>query len=432
MAERTREFDVVVWGATGFTGRLVAEYLLAQYGAGGELAWALGGRSEQKLEAVRGGLGPGAEALPLIVGDSDDEASLRALAERTRVVCTTVGPYAHYGSKLVAVCAALGTDYCDLTGELPWMRRMIDDYQEVAVAHGARIVHTCGFDSIPSDLGVFHLQQEMRARHGVPARHIRCRVARFRGGFSGGTVASMLNLMEEAGRDAEVRRIVADPYALNPASRHAGPDGPDLSAPAWDEAFAQWIGPFLMAGVNTRVVRRSNALLDEAYGADFRYDEATLMGSGAAAWLKAAGLSAGLGATMVAGAVGPLRKVLAAMLPAPGEGPSKKQREAGFFELRLHGEHPGDADMALRSRVTGDRDPGYGSTAKMLGESAVCLAKDAIPAGGGFWTPASAMGEPLLERLRKHAGLTFTLEPGASEPGASKPGAGKPAASEPR
>jgi short subunit dehydrogenase-like uncharacterized protein len=383
MAQESREFDVVVWGATGFTGRLVAEYLLGRYGAGGELAWLL------------------------------------ALAGRTHVVCTTVGPYARFGSKLVEVCARLGTDYCDLTGEVQWMRRMIDAYQELAEAHGARIVHTCGFDSIPSDLGVFHLQQEMRARHGVPAQHVRYRVARFRGGFSGGTAASLLNMMEEAVRDPEVRRIVADPYALNPESRHAGPDGPDLSAPAWDPAFEQWIGPFVMAGINTRVVRRTNALLDELYGPDFRYDEATLMGSGAAGWAKAAGLSAGLGATMLAGAVAPLRKGLAAMLPAPGEGPSKQQRETGFFEVRLHAEHPGGADMSLRSVVTGDRDPGYGSTAKMLGESAVCLAKDAIPAGGGFWTPASAMGERLLERLRKHAGLTFDLEPGAGEPAAS-------------
>jgi short subunit dehydrogenase-like uncharacterized protein len=411
MMEAERELDVVVWGATGFTGRLVAEYLLGHYGAAGELRWALGGRSREKLEAVREGLGPGGETLPLVIGDSDDEGSLAALAERTRVVCSTVGPYAKFGSKLVSTCARLGTDYCDLTGEVQWMRRMIDAHQQEAEAHGARIVHTCGFDSIPSDLGVFHLQREMKARHGVPAGRVRYRVVRFQGGFSGGTTASLLNVMAEAAGDPQVRRIVADPYALNPEGRRAGPDGPDQSTPVFDEAFGQWTAPFVMAAINTKVVRRTNALLASAYGADFRYDEAVLMGAGAGGWLKAAALTAGLGATLLAGGIQPLRKGLAALLPSPGEGPTLEQREAGFFEIRLHGEHPGDPAMQLRTRVTGDRDPGYGSTAKMLGESAVCLAKDALPAGGGFWTPASAMGEPLLERLRKHAGLAFEVEP---------------------
>ncbi len=426
MAADSREFDVIVWGATGFTGHLVAEYLLAQYGASGDLAWALGGRSHQRLEAVRRELGPGAEELPLVVGDGDDEASLMALAQRTRVVCTTVGPYARFGSKLVSVCARLGTDTCDLTGEVQWMRRMIDAHQDAAAASGARIVHTCGFDSIPSDLGVFHLQREMRARRGAPCRHVRYRVLRFQGGFSGGTAASLLNVMAEAGRDPEVRRIVADPYALNPEGRRAGPDGPDQSAPAWDEAFGQWTGPFMMAGINTRVVRRSHALLGDAYGPDFRYDEAMLTGPGPAGWLKAAALAAGLGATLAAGSIAPLRKGLAALLPTPGEGPSREQRDAGFFEILLHGAHPDDPGKSLRSRITGDRDPGYGSTAKMLGESAVCLAKDAIPVAGGFWTPAAALGEPLLERLRKHAGLTFELEPGAREPEAREPGTRAP------
>jgi short subunit dehydrogenase-like uncharacterized protein len=410
MAGEEREFDVIVWGATGFTGRLVAEYLLGRYGAAGELSWAMGGRSQQKLEAVRGGLGPGAEAIPLVVGDGDDEAALAEMVQRTKVVCTTVGPYAKLGSKLVAACAAHGVDYCDLTGEVQWMRRMIDAYQEQAAAHGARIVHTCGFDSIPSDIGVFHLQKEMQARHGVPARRIRYRVSAFAGGFSGGTVASLLNVMEEAASNPEVRRIMSDPYSLNPPDHRTGPDRRDATGPVWDEAFGQWTAPFVMSAINTRVVRRSNALLGHAYGADFRYDEAVLTGAGPAGWLKAAGTSAGLGFTMLAGAVGPLRQGLASLLPSPGEGPSKEKREAGFFKIKLLAEHPGDTALSLGSEVTGDRDPGYGSTAKMLGEAAVCLAKDDLAAGGGFWTPASAMGEPLLERLRKHAGLTFEIE----------------------
>ncbi len=410
MERESRELDLIVWGATGFAGRLVAEYLLAKYGASGELSWGLGARNLDRLERLREALGSGAESLPLIVADAEDEASLMALVERTRVVCTTVGPYAKFGSKLVSACVSLGSDYCDLTGEVQWMRRMIDEHQDGAKQSGARIVHTCGFDSIPSDLGVFHLQRQMQAYHGVACRHIRYRVARFRGGFSGGTAASLLNLMDEAANDSRVRRILANPYALNLEGHREGPDGRDLAGPAWDETFDQWIGPFIMASVNTRVVRRTNSLLGETYGREFRYDEATLLGTGPRGWLKAASLSAGIGATMMAGAIGPLRKGLAALFPSPGEGPSLEQREAGLFEIRLHGEHPTDPTKSLRSRVTGDRDPGYGSTAKMLGESAVCLAKDGISVGGGFWTPASAMGERLLERLPSNAGVNFDLE----------------------
>lgn len=401
-----REFDLVVWGATGFTGRLVAEYLLGRYGAGSDLRWALGGRSPAKLDALRAALG--AEAIPVVVGDSDDEASLASLAERTSVVCTTVGPYAKYGSKLVAACAGRGTHYCDLTGEVQWMRRMIDAHQKEAEASGARIVHTCGFDSIPSDVGTFFLQREMRALHGKPASHVKYRVEAFRGGFSGGTAASLLNMLEEGGRDPGVRRILADPYALAPAGEPRGPDGPDPAAPFYDRDFEQWAGPFLMAGINTRVVRRTNALLGHPWGRDFRYDEATLTGPGPTGWLKAAGLAAGLGAGLGLGAIGPLRRTLARFLPAPGEGPSAEMREKGFFELALFGRLRSGGPV-LRARVRGDRDPGYGSTAKMLGESAVCLARDALATGGGFWTPASCMGEPLLARLRAHAGVTFTL-----------------------
>jgi short subunit dehydrogenase-like uncharacterized protein len=219
----------------------------------------------------------------------------------------------------------------------------------------------------------------------------------------------MLNMLEEAQRDPGVRRILADPYALNPAGEPPGGDGPDATAPFYDADFEQWAGPFVMAGINTRVVRRTNALLGYPYGRDFRYDEATLMGSGPGGWLKAAGLSAGLGATVVAGAVGPLRRALSRFLPEPGEGPSAEAREKGFFEIALLG-RIGEDGATLRARVTGDMDPGYGSTAKMLGESAVCLARDEITTGGGFWTPAAVMGDPLLERLQANAGLTFAVE----------------------
>ena len=407
-----REFDVVVWGATGFVGRLTALYLLERYGT--SLRWALGGRSRTKLVGLRDALtaetGVDASGLPLVVGEAGDTASMRALAERTRVACTTVGPYALYGSELVAACAAAGTHYCDLTGELFWMRRMIDAHQDAAKASGARIVHTCGFDCIPSDLGVLFVQREMLARHGVLATRVKLRVAGFSGGVSGGTAASAINMLEEQSRHPDVRRRTEDPYAINPADRRGGPDGPDSWRPVWDADFAQWTGPFIMATVDTRVVRRSNALLDDAYGADFRYDEAMLMGRGAVSLARAVGLATALGIGMVALAFGPLRRAAARRMPAPGEGPSKQAREAGYWDVRLLAADPSDPSRTLRARLTGDRDPGYGSTAKMLGESAVCLARDPLASRGGIHTPASAMGDALLARLQKNAGVTVEIE----------------------
>jgi len=414
MERAAREYDVVVYGATGFTGRLVAEFLLERYGVGSELRWALAGRSASKLESLRTEIGREvgrpADALPLVTADAEDRASLAALAARAGVVCSTVGPYAKYGSGLVAACVDRGSDYCDLTGELPWMRRMIDAHEAAAQQSGARIVHACGFDSIPSDLGTWFVQREMRARHGVPARHVKLRVRSSQGGASGGTIASILHLLDEAGRDASIRRMLADPYALNPEGRRSGPDRNEGFAPERDDDFDAWTGPFAMAAVNTRVVRRSNALLDDLYGADFRYDEALLAGGGPLGLLKAVGLGLGTGGAMAVMSIGPLRHALARFLPKPGEGPSKARREAGHFALELHAEHPDDRGKSLRARVTGDRDPGYGSTAKMLAESAVCLALDPPRTSGGFWTPASAMGDALLDRLVANAGLTFTIE----------------------
>ena len=335
---------------------------------------------------------------------------MRSLAERARVVCTTVGPYALYGSNLVAGCAKSGTHYCDLTGETHWMRRMIDLHQDDVAASGARIVHTCGFDSIPSDLGTFFVQREMNARHGVSCSAVSCRVEAFSGSFSGGTVATMLNMLEEARTDPEVMRLNNDPYALNPKDQRSGPDGRDQSLPAHDDAFGQWTAPFIMAGLNAKVVRRSNALLGYAYGKGFRYDEAMLMGPGPLGLAKAVGLAAGQGAGLAAMALPPVRRIAARRLPSPGEGPTKAQREKGFWDLRFLGEHPDDPSRNLRARLTGDRDPGYGSTAKMLGESAVCLALDPLSSPGGMLTPAAAMGEPLLARLQEHAGITAEIE----------------------
>ncbi len=404
-----REFEIVVWGATGFTGRLVAEYFIETYGADGAFRWALGGRNRGKLEAVRDDLGPAASQVPLVVGDNDDDSFLAELVSRTKVVCTTVGPYARYGSKLVAACVESGTHYCDLTGELQWIRRMIDQHSATAEKSGARIVHSCGFDCIPSDIGAFFLHQEMRKTHGVACRHIKYRVKGFRGGMSGGTVASMFEMMAEAGRDKRIRTLLADPYGLNPEGERNGPDGPDRIKPSYDDDFESWTGPFVMAALNTRVVRRSNALMDYSYGRDFGYDEAVLTGGGPAGLAKAAGVAAGLSGSMIAGAIGPVRKVLGRFVPQPGEGPSKELRESGYFDIELLAVHPQDRDKNLRARVYGDRDPGYGSTAKMLGESAACLALDDLVVGGGFWTTAAATGEPLLGRLNANAGVTFSI-----------------------
>jgi short subunit dehydrogenase-like uncharacterized protein len=409
-----REFDIIVWGATGFTGRLTAEYLLKRYGLDGEVCWALGGRSASKLEDLRSSLerdsGISTQSLATVVANADDETSMRALAKRAKVICTTVGPYARYGSHLVAACAELGTHYCDLTGEVHWMRRMIDAHHATARESGARIVFTCGFDCIPADLGVFFLQNEMKARHGTNAREIKFRVKGFQGGASGGTIASMLNMLEEASADPNVMQVMNQPYSLNPKSERTGPDGPEPSLPTYDTDFGEWTAPFVMSTIDTKVVRRTNALLDHTYGREFRYSEAMLTGAGPIGFAKASGVTASMGATMGAMAIGPLRRLIAKRLPAPGEGPSKEQRESGYFDIRFLAFHPDDESKNLRSRVTGDRDPGYGSTSKMLAESAICLAVDSLASQPGISTPAAGMGEALLVRLQKNAGLTFSLE----------------------
>jgi short subunit dehydrogenase-like uncharacterized protein len=409
MADNNREFEVIVYGATGFTGKLVAEYLLNKYGVGGELKWAMAGRSLRKLEQVRNELQN--DDIPLLTADSDDETTLAAMAKKTRVVCTTVGPYALYGSKLVAACVENGTHYCDLTGETQWMRRMIDAHQDAAEASGARIVHTCGFDSIPSDLGVLFLQDEMMAKHGTPASHIKYRVVRADGGFSGGTVASLINVMEEAARDRGLRRLLTDPYSLNPEGSERGSDVNDQTGAIWDEDFERWTLPFVMAAINTRVVRRSNALMDYRYGTDFRYDEAVLAPAGQGG-LKSKLAAGAMTAGTAALAIAPLRALARRLLPSPGEGPSRETREKGSYEILLYGVNPEDRDKDMTAQVTGDMDPGYGSTSKMIAESAVCLAQDDLTCGGGIWTPASAMGEVLIARLQENAGLTFSIVEG--------------------
>ncbi len=408
-ATAAREFDVIVWGASGFTGRLVAEYLLERYGVGRDLKWAMAGRSEDKLRQVRGELGEGAADIPLVTGDSHDAASLNALCARTSVVCTTVGPYAKYGKELVAACVANSTHYCDLAGEVQFIRAMIDEHQAAAEKTGAKIVHTCGFDSIPSDMGVFYMQREAKKTFGECFREIKYRVKAIKGGPSGGTVASLLNALEEGQADRDVARILVHPYSLCPEGERKGPDGRDQQGLAYDEALKAWTAPFVMAAINTKVVRRSNALLGYPYGKDFRYSESTLMGRGIGGWLKASTTTLGLGGFMVAAAIGPLRRLMnKTLLPQPGEGPNREQRENGFYSIVLAGKL-GNGRWVM-GKVKGDRDPGYGSTSKMLAESAVCLAKDNLESGGGCHTPSSAMGEALMSRMTERAGLRFSIE----------------------
>lgn len=400
----SREFDIIVWGASGFTGRLVAEYLFDKYGVGNSIKWAMAGRNKDKLEKVRTQM---ANAnIPIIIADSQDEESLTAMVKRAKVICTTVGPYAKYGSKLVAACVANQTDYCDLAGEVQWMRRMIDQHHETAKTNGTKIVHTCGFDSIPSDMGVYYVQQQAKNISGNYAKDIKMRVRAFKGEMSGGTYASLGNVMAEAQKDKSIYKVLTNPYGLNPEGEQSGPDKKDLQSVVYDKATQNWIYPFIMAGINTKVVRRSNALMGYPYGKDFRYEEAVMGGKGISGRVKSTITALGMGVMMLAKPGSLVKKGVDAVLPKPGEGPNKKAREEGFYNLKFIATLK-DGSI-LNGKVTGDMDPGYGSTSKMMAESAICLAKDEIPNVGGMLTPSVAMGDALLKRLEENAGLTFS------------------------
>jgi len=400
-----RELDLVVFGATSFVGQILCRYLVERHGTDGSLRWAIAGRSAAKLATVA--LDTGADVRQ-IVADAADVQALADLASSAKVVASTVGPYEKYGSPLVAAVAAAGTDYCDLTGEVQWMRKMIDAHVDEATASGARIVHTCGFDSIPSDLGVWFTQQRAIEALGEPCDRIAMRVAAMKGGVSGGTVDSMFTMVEQAAKDKDLRKLLADPYALAPVDMRSGPHQPDATRPVRDEVSGEWLAPFVMAGVNTRVVHRTNALLGRPWGPEFRYAETMAMGSGPLGATKAGAVVGGLGLTMALSAMGPTRNLLKRVAPKPGEGPSPKAQAAGHWDVRFRGTTAGG--KTIETRVTGDRDPGYGSTAKMLGESAVALVElDPASVGGGFWTPASAFGDSLVERLEAHAGVRFDV-----------------------
>ena len=401
--------DVILFGATSFVGQILCEYLFERHGAEGPVKWAMAGRSQSKLDSVKASLGDGASDIETIVADAGDGPALRDLCTQARVVISTVGPYALYGSPLVEACVETGTDYVDLTGEVQWIYRMIREHEVGARESGARIVHCCGFDSIPSDLGVLFHQKTALERFGERARQIRMQVARIKGGASGGTIASLLNIAREMASDRSLRKILANPYSLVVDGK-ARARQPNIKSPQRDPETGAWLGPFVMAAINTRIVHRSNALSDYAYGVDFLYDESMRMGRGLSGGLAATAFTGGLGAFMLGAALPPTRWLMESfMLPKPGEGPSPEEQRKGMFDLRFHGTTAGG--QRLTTRVTGDRDPGYGSTAKMLGEAGVCLAHDIdrsdVP--GGFWTPATALGDALVARLEQHAGLTFEV-----------------------
>jgi short subunit dehydrogenase-like uncharacterized protein len=412
MRPMERELDLVLFGATGYTGKLIADYLAA---AAEPPRWGIAGRSAAKLAALQGALAaahPSACELPQIVADLDDPRSLEAMARRSRAVITTAGPYGKRGASLVEACLAAGTHYADLTGEIGWVRRMIDAHHEEARQTGARIVHACGFDSIPSDLGVLMLQEYLREHHGGHCDRVRYYLTRLRGRASGGTVATMLQTVDETAADRSVLRILGNPHALEPEPRRGTPEERDQVGVRYSEELGRWTGPFVMASVNTRVVRRSNALLGHPWGKDFLYSEVSAFAPGVKGMLSAAGVSAGLGAFLVATRVPPLRRLLEKrVLPAPGEGPSAEERERGLFEVRLIGEGRSPrtgGTVRLEGTVAAQGDPGYAATSRMLAESALCLAFDELPAEGGILTPASSMGARLIERLRR-AGMTFEV-----------------------
>ena len=403
---QSREFDIIVWGASGFTGRLVALYLFDKYGANGDLKWAIGGRNLKKLEKVRDEIAN--KTVPLVIADSNDKVSLFNMVNRTKVICTTVGPYAKYGSNLVEACVKSHIHYCDLAGEVQWMYKMINSYHDEAKINGSKIVHACGFDSIPSDMGVYFIQKEVKSRTGVVAQKIKMRVAAISGGISGGTYASLSRVLEDAQKDKMVYKVLTNPYALNPIDEQFGEDSSDLKNVIFDKASQSWIGPFIMASINTKIVRRSNFLSNYAYGKSFRYDESTIFGKGFFGRVKGVLSTIPIGLIMSAKHGSLLKKGLDVLFPIPGEGPTKKKMEKGFYNLRFYITLE-DGSNAF-AKVTGDMDPGYGSSSKMLAESAVCLAKDKLSDTSGVLTPSLAMGDSLLKRLEKNAGLTFDFK----------------------
>ena len=379
------EFDIIVYGATGYTGRLVAEHLAARYGVGGEVKWAMAGRSAAKLAEVRDEIGAPKDT-PLIVADASDADSVAAMVNRAKAIITTVGPYQLYGSDLVAACAKAGTDYLDLSGEPNWMRQMIDAHDAAAKASGARILHSVGFDSVPFELGVYFCQETAKAKLGGVVPRVKGRVRGMQGGLSGGTAASGAATMAAIQKDPSMLAVMMSPFGLTPGFQ--GPAQP-TGQEAGEDPDVGPVAPFMMAVINSKNVHRSNLLMGHAYGQDFVYDEMVMSSpeSGGPGFTDMASLPGGV--------------------PKPGDGPTKAEREAGFYDILFVGIA---ADgRQVRVSVKGDMDPGYGSTSKMLAEAAICLVR-APDVAGGVWTPGAALQGRLVDRLQAHAGLSFVVE----------------------
>ena len=385
-----REFDVIVFGASGYTGKLVAEYMGKEYGNDESIRWAIAGRNKDKLSSVKKDLNLN-ERVSIIEVDSTNKDSLDSMTSSAKCILTTVGPYQLYGSSLVQSCSENGTDYVDLTGEPGWMYEMINAHQDTAKKSGARIVFSCGFDSIPFDLGVYFVQQAAQEKYGKPAKHVRGRVKAMNGEFSGGTIASLGATMATLKEKPELIQVLSNPFSLTEGFE--GPAQLDDSKVLLDEKLNMWVAPFVMAPINTKNIHRSNALLGHAYGEDFCYDEMMIAGEGEEG-------------KQIADVMNSSNPMGGDNLPQPGEGPSKESREQGNYDVLFFADFD---EGSIEARVTGDMDPGYGSTSKMIAESALCLIQDCEDLSGGMYTPAPAMGEKLIKRLTKNAGLTFDI-----------------------
>ena len=403
-----RSYDIVIWGASGFTGKLVCQYLMKNYGTGMESAfrWTISGRNHKKLETIRKELKLNdPEEMPILIGDSFDLESLKAITSKTKVILTTVGPYSLYGSAMVEACIQTQTHYCDLTGETPFIHHSINNFHESAEKEKVKIVHSCGFDSVPSDLGCFMLQDRSICEFGTPLKRIRLYVRKIRGGVSGGTIASMIEIMKLA-KKKDARRILKNPYSLYPKNTPKGQKQPHQKKIQWDEISKCWTGPFIMSWFNSAIVRRTNALLNFKYGKDFIYDEVSVIPKKPLSKIRAQCYALGLGLFTGMLYFRLTRWLLSkTILPKPGQGPSEESRKNGFFILDLIG---AQSNNTLKVTVSCGSDPGYSGTALMIGESAVCLALDEelLPQKFGILTPATSMGKILINRLKK-AGMEF-------------------------
>ncbi len=386
-----KKYDFVIYGASGFTGKLVVEYSLEKYLNHENITWAIAGRNLEKLEILKNKLNI-PDHIDIIHVDSDEQESIDNLVTNTKCVLTTVGPYQLYGEKIIRTCVSSGTDYVDLCGEPGWMHKIIDECSDEAKKTGARIVFSCGFDSIPFDLGVLFVQNETKSNINKYAPCVRGRVRAMNGEFSGGTAASMKATMSSLRSNPELLNVLINPHAL--CEGHQGAQQDDDTKPKFDEELDVWVAPFFMAPINTKNIHRSNKLLNHIYGEDFRYNEMWIMGPG----------EEGKKAAETIAMANPIGGEDA---PKPGEGPSREKRENGNYDILFCADVDG---KVFKASVSGDMDPGYGSTSKMITESAICLVRECQHLDGGIYTPAASMGEKLIKRLEDNAGLSFKIE----------------------